>query len=149
MKVPQTWFPGVLALSWALAAAGCVKETASPTKKDSEPSLAAHVVRGQERQQVQNDFHQLALYCKNYQAENGRTPDLKQLEAYMGLEGARLAKALKEGRYVLVPNPGPGPNAVLIYEKDKDLNGNRIVLQAPDAVTLMNEQEFQAALKGK
>ncbi|HEV3262830.1 MAG TPA: hypothetical protein VG013_38705 [Gemmataceae bacterium] len=145
MKFFGRYLLGVLALSLALLPAGCVKD-------NSDPSLAAHVERGKEKQKAQNDLNQIAQYYQLYNTENGRVPNAKQLKDYIKQDpnASKLSKALDEGHLVLNDSPpNLGARVVVAYEKEKDLRGNRVVVLADASVHTMDENEFQAALKGK
>ena len=147
MSLLNRWSLGVLALCLTLAG-GCQKKGA----EDSEPSLAAHVERGKEKQKAQNDLQQIGTYYQLYMTENGRAPSAKQLKDYVNRDpnARNLSKAINEGRLVLNnPPANPGARVVVAYEKEKDLRGNRVVVLSDTSVHTMAEEEFQAALKGQ
>jgi hypothetical protein len=124
-----------------------------PPKRDTEsassgpPGVGAHVVRGKERLVAQNELRELAqLYQIFHTNLGGSRPDLEAFKA--GLKDTpKLYQAVADGQYVLRPVASLSSNLVFAYEKDVDLNGNRLVAMADATVKLMPEPEFQAALK--
>ncbi|MBV9124811.1 MAG: hypothetical protein JO112_15760 [Planctomycetes bacterium] len=140
----------ILTLAGALLFAGCNSRIYEPTAPTQAASTAkGPVQRGEERQEVQNDFHQLAIFYNQYDAENGHPPSLEDLKGYIQRDAPKLIQGLQDGRYILVPNAQPSSTAALVYEKDADLNGNRLVGRADGTVKLMNAQEFQVAIPKK
>jgi hypothetical protein len=148
----------VPALLLALAVTGCKKKIAEEPEGGKNPLMpnpaggapAQGVVqRGAQRQVNQNLMRNMGLFYNQYRAENGRPPrNLEEFKAYVKSDpnARNEAQALEAGWLVLVFPP----NQVLAYEKEPfQTFNNRLVLFADGSVKLMEEAEFQAALKGQ
>lgn len=145
MRAFTRW--GTVLVAAALAGAGCVKVDTEPAT-DQKPGVGAHVARGKERQENQNLLRQIALLYQIYHTNlGGARPDLEAFKEGIRKEARKEYEALQEGRFVMRPITNLGSTTVLAYEKDPDLNGNRLVAFADATVKLMSEQEFQAALQ--
>ena len=136
------------ALAVGLLLAGC--HGGSPHSQAPPPTKAdegAQFLRGTQRQVAQNDLVQLALFYKQYDTEYGQGPKVEELKAYIQRDAPKIVQGIQAGRYVVVPGVTQGSGKVVAYEKDADLNGNRLVAMEDGSVHLMPEAEFQAALK--
>jgi hypothetical protein len=147
-----------LAMLAALEFCGCSHEEPPPTKAAAKPApadgiqnLAAHVNRGKERQKVQNDFRELALLYQTYVGEIGRAPkDWKEFEPYIRKDSPpSLLKGIAENQYVVTWNARLAANIVLAYEKEPDLNGNRLVVMGDASIHLLEPAEFKKAMENK
>lgn len=132
------------------AATGCgtAKETSRPAASKEPPGIAAHVIRGKELQEAQNDLRQLALFYRTYETEAGRPPEtLTEVTEYVRKDMPTLAKRLDEGHYVMELGTKRTPETrVLAYEKEPDLNGAQLVAMTDGTVNRMSPTELKAAL---
>src|ERR1700736_3789251 len=94
-----------LGLIFTLLETGCAKKaTSTPGPSRGIDNPAGQVQRGKERQEGQNDLNQLGIFYSNYFTENGRSPSLDELKAYIQKDAPKIYQRLQEGRYVVVAN---------------------------------------------
>lgn len=125
-------------------------DTTPPVQGTATPSVAKHVVRGQDLQAVRNQFSQLGVFYNQYVTEFGKPPaKADDFLEYIKRDDARTYRDIKEGRFVLNVGSPLSANSVLAYEKDKDIRGMRVVVFADRRVEMMDEQQLKAALGGK
>ncbi len=106
--------------------------------------------RAIDRQKVQNDLKQMALFYANYIAEHGKAPaKLEQFKDSIKREGRHLIKALEDGDYVLVLVRSPGAETVLAYEKNPDFQGKHIVAMGDASVQTLTTADLQKKLKNQ
>jgi hypothetical protein len=142
----------------ALALAGCKKKAAEEPEGGKNPLMpnpsgggpAPGVVqRGAQRQVNQSLMRNLGQYYALFRTENGRPPkSLEEFKTYVKSDpNARNEAQALESDWVVLVIP---PNKVLAYEKDAfQAFNNRLVLFADGSVKLVEDAEFQAALKGQ
>jgi hypothetical protein len=58
-------------------------------------------------------------------------------------------EAIRNGTYVLVPNARLASDSIMLYEKNPETTGMRLVVTGNGGVQRMGQEEFQAALKGQ
>src|SRR5262245_41443113 len=100
-----------------------------PIGQGGDPAAMAARRTAQQLKAIQ-DMDSIKIYYNAYRIDAGAPTAadfLKYLEAQR--DAPALAKAVKEGQYVIVVPPGG--NGVLAYEKEKDYNSTRVVL-TPD-----------------
>ena len=149
----------MLACVVMLLLAGCsAKQEATesgenPLKPNPAGGPAQGVVRrGAQRQVNQQLLRDVGQYYELFRTEHGRPPkDLAEFQAYVKSDpnARNVAKTLEDGWVVMNLTPNPG-SKVLAYEKEPfEKFNNRLVLFQGGAVQLMNEADFQAALRGQ
>ena len=156
------WAVGIV-LVLALALAGCKKKKdAEPEPPDTErnplkpdpaggPPAANDVLRGAQLPVIKNLMHNLGLYYIAYRGDRGQPPRTREeFLTYLKNEpDARiLVQALEKDWLVLRLDPPPSATQVLAHEKEpyKKWN-NRVVLRGGGAIKVMEDAEFQEALK--
>jgi hypothetical protein len=130
--------------------AGCSQKgapVAQPPPKDEPKSLAAHVIRGKEKQITQGEFKNIGLFYNQYNSERSGAPTLEGFKAYIKRDAAKEYQDLEDGRIVLIVTTTPASNKVLAYEKEPDLNGKHLVLMGDGSIDSMTEAQLQKALK--
>lgn len=155
-----------LVLLLVLAPTGCKSHKDEPEPPDTQrnpiiaagdpaggPPAANDAQRGAQRIAIENLMTNLYVYYTTFRDEKGHPPRTREeFKAYLETqpEARNLATALGRDWLVLRLDPPPGFNQVLAYEKDpyKKWN-NRIVLKGGGAVKMMDDPEFQAALKAQ
>jgi len=157
MRLSSRCRPGLVALAAALLLAGCGKQTTLTEEEekrgnplfDTPQPGATGVRRAYNRTQVGNDLKQIALLYEMYRSDTRKYPTkVETFIAYLDRGDTRhLAKALKDGRYVLVLTKAPNSNTVLVYEKDADGYGMHQVAMGDQRVDSMSTQDLQQALK--
>src|SRR5437588_9206211 len=132
MKWSSKVWSGIIILAWFLG--GCDhKRTVVKDAKGSETDVGGHIQRGKEKEGNQNELLQLGQFYNQYYTENGQPPDLEQLKTYVQKDYPKLYQGLQEGKYVVI-KAVPASGIVLAYEKDTDLNGNRLVVMGDRSV---------------
>jgi hypothetical protein len=161
MAVRRSTWLGIGSVALALVSPSCKDKEAEATAPPSRqaagtgrpaepPSLAAHVIRGKDRQKAQNQLSQIAIFYRLYNTDKGRSPaELEDFRTYIERDGPAESQALKDGHYVLVLNSPLGSRDVLAYEKGPDINGKHIVAMGDGHIENLTSEELQAALKGK
>ena len=125
------------------------KERRARVGGDAGPSAAMDVRRGMDRQKAQGYLTQIGLFYIAYNTEFGRSPKtLEEFENYIKRDAHNEVKALEDGLLTLKLNAPLSSNVVLGYETEP-YRGMRLVLSGDGHVKMMNDQEFQAALKGQ
>lgn len=155
--------PGMVLLL-ALAPSGCRKHKDEPEPPDTQrnpivaaadpaggPPAANDVLRGSQLRAIENVMKNLHIYYMTFREERGHPPRTREeFKDYLKMEpDARfLVQALDKDWLVLRLDPPPTSNQVLAYEKEpyKKWN-NRVVLRAGGAIKVMEDAEFQEALK--
>jgi outer membrane protein assembly factor BamB len=97
------------------------------------------------------DLHAFGQYYVLYTTEAaGSSPTTEGFKAYVLADrNARsLHQALQEERFEFVVRPKATSDMILGYEKKADRQGKRLVLRCGGAVELIDDQRFQAELKG-
>lgn len=147
------WSAGLLVMLAAGCTGGTRHAAASRTSgpaaaREGRPGVAAHVIRGREMQDVQNDLRQLAIFYQVFEVEAGRPPKtLDELRDSISKAMPALAQQIEEGRYVVeLGGKGESGTRVLAYEKTPDLNGVHLVVLTDGSVSRMTPQELKAAL---
>jgi hypothetical protein len=143
---------------------GCAKkkriaaETETPATNPLNPQPGGApaqgvVQRGAQRQVNQQLLRSLGQYYMLYRTEHGRDPQnlqefLNYLKSDPNARAAKVPEALESGWVVIVFTPNISGNQILAYEKEAFQQfQNRLVLFGDGSVKLMNESEFQTALK--
>jgi hypothetical protein len=105
--------------------------------------------RGAERQIDQNLLTQIGMYYIQFNLENNRSPSsVEELLATMKDAPGKFRQALQDGWIVMVPGAPTTSNTVILYEKNVyQKNNNRLAAFGDGHVVLMQEPDFQAALK--
>lgn len=81
--------------------------------------------------------------------ERGRGPaKVEELKDHMR-DMPKHYEALRNGTYVLVPNARLASDSIMLYEKNAETTGMRLVVTGNGGVQRMSQEEFQAALKGQ
>jgi hypothetical protein len=148
-------------LGATLLLAGCAKDTPSsaaaprPAPPEPEAPAPATFTRGKgvmdvrSREPVRNDLRQMGLAIIADYAGTGKGPaKVEDLQESLK-EVPKGYQALKNGQLVLVPNAALTSNSILIYERDTETDGTRLVLKGDGSVAMMRAAEFQAALKNQ
>ena len=146
-----------LALCGGLLLTGCGKTDSATTARSQSgvPAGKAPAVMGVQRAvqraNVSNELKNLVLYYQGYYTDFGRSPaKIDDLKASILRDMPTLYQGIEGGYYVVFWGlPTLSSNVVLAHEKEADANGFRMVAMADGSIQKMNEQEFQAALKGK
>jgi hypothetical protein len=144
---------------------GCVKrnrsaEAEAPAKNPLKPgpggpTSQTFVGRGAQRQENQQLLRSIGEYYLLFSTEKGRDPrDLKEFVDYLksdpNARTAKLPQNLEEGWVVMVFGSNNSGSQVLAYEKEVfQAFQNRLVLFRDGSVKLMEEKDFQAALKAQ
>jgi hypothetical protein len=136
----------------SVIAAGCGKAATSavaertPLQENTETHQ--HIIRGRQLQSIRNDFHQLGIQYNGYLAQYGKPPGKPEdfLE-YIRRDQGKVYRSFKDGTYVLNVGPKTTPRSMLAYEKGPDLNGKRVVVFHAGHVEMVEEKDFQEALK--
>ncbi len=135
---------------------GCITKKDPPPEppkfQRNESSLYGMVK--QERQKIQNDFKNLALYYLQYQTDFGRSPaKWETFKSYIQTGADRapasLINGIEEGRYVVIWNAQLSSNKVLAYEKQPDVNDQQVVLFGDGHIETIKSADLQKALEGK
>ncbi len=146
--------PALARLTFGMLASGFLvgcapKQTEKPaTPAGEQHSVAAHVVRGKELQEAQNDLRQLGQFYQAFITEMNRAPKtLHELEDYLRKDMPALATRLEEGRYIVELHAHlTEPTRVLAYEKDPDLNGMQVFVRTDGSVDKLRAAELKALL---
>jgi hypothetical protein len=100
-----------------------------------------------DRVQAENQLHQIGLLLKNYESQNNHYPTrLEDFLEDIKRDARREHESLKTGYFVMTLNPRPTPGTVVVYEKDPDTSGMRLVVLADGSVQRLNEAQFKAAV---
>jgi hypothetical protein len=119
------------------------------------PTSQTFVGRGAQRQENQQLLRSIGEYYLLFSTEKGRDPrDLKEFVDYLksdpNARTAKLPQNLEEGWVVMVFGSNNSGSQVLAYEKEVfQAFQNRLVLFRDGSVKLMEEKDFQAALKAQ
>lgn len=140
-------FTALFILTAIFPLSGC--GTGSTPSPKSEAGVATNVKRGMELQDVKNQLRNIGQMYLLYNQERTQSPSLEDFKASLKRDAGKERQALEEGRYVLLVTENPTGNVILAHEKAADHNGNRVVVMGDGGVKMLNEQEFQAALKKK
>ena len=100
-----------------------------------------------DRTQAENQLHQIGILLQTYSTQNGQYPT--RLEDFLGdikKEAQREHESLKTGYFVMTLKPRPAGGDVVVYERDPDTSGMRLVLQGDGSVQRLNETQFKAAV---
>jgi len=117
---------------------------------DAGQSAAMHFHRAKTVQKNKNDFAQLAMFYIQYETENNRPPaSWQDLKAYMGREAPHLVKLVEAGDVEIIYNVKLASNAVILYEKTPDLNGNQFVAFGDHHVEALTPDKLKQALKNR
>jgi prepilin-type processing-associated H-X9-DG protein len=146
------------AMMLSLAAVGCAKEKPSPKTANPPPStprqaqgdigdIGGHIVRGKQKLSDELELKNIGQLYIAYNLQRTGRASLKGFEDYIQRDAPKIYQALIEGRYIFIATDNPTSTQVLAYEKDIDLNGNRVVLFGDGHVETMKESALQAALK--
>jgi hypothetical protein len=105
--------------------------------------------RGGERMIDQNLLTEIGKYYIQFNLENNRSPSsVEELLATMKDAPGKFRQALQDGWIVMVPKAPTTSNTVILYEKNVyEKNNNRLAAFGDGHVVLMQEPDFQAALK--
>jgi hypothetical protein len=122
---------------------------APPSSTSSAPpTVAAHVVRGRDLAATRGMFQQMGRMHQQYVVENGPPRRMEDFAENIKRDYADLYRALMERRFVMTLKQNPTSSDVIVcYEKDKDLNGNRVTLFGDGRVELLDEAKWKAALR--
>ncbi len=153
------------ALTSASLPIGCAKrnrsaEAEAPARNPLKPgpggpTSQTFVGRGAQRQENQQLLRSIGQYYLLFSTEKGRDPgDLKEFVDYLksdpNARTAKLPQNLEEGWVVMVFGSNNSGSQVLAYEKEVfQAFQNRLVLFRDGSVKLMEEKDFQAALKAQ
>ncbi len=153
----------LLAVLCASGVSGCGKKNAKSGSDSDEgtgnPITNQHigatpadndVLRGAQRQIVQNALEEIATVYIQLNLDNNRSPaDKDELLANIKTFPFDWQKALKDGSIVMVvPKARLTANTVILYEKNEYKKwNNRVAAFGDGHVKLMPESDFQAALK--
>ena len=95
-------------------------------------------------------MEQIGIFYHAYVAENGKPPaKLDDFLEYIKRDSRNEYQMLKEGSFVWNAKAGTDSNKALCYEKDPDLDDNRIVLMGDGSVQQMSTADFDKALPPK
>jgi hypothetical protein len=100
-----------------------------------------------DRAQAENQLHQIGIMLQAYNTENGQYPTrLEDFLNYIKNDARREHESLQTGYFVMTLNPRPSAGTVVVYEKDHDTSGMRLVVLGDGSVQRMSEAQFQAAV---
>jgi hypothetical protein len=100
-----------------------------------------------DRTEAYNQLHQIGIFLLAYNNENGHYPTrLEDFLADIKRDARREHESLQTGYFVMTLNPRPAAGTVVVYEKDPDTSGMRLVVLADGSVQRMNEAQFKAAV---
>jgi hypothetical protein len=144
---------GVL-LAAALLPAGCTRSRgaapATTTQADAQSTRPGRVKRILDKTKAREYMHQIGIFYQTYVAENGKPPaKLDDFLEYIKRDSRDEYRMLKEGAFVWNAKAGTNSNKILSYEKDPDLDDNRIVLMGDGSVQQMSTADFDKALPPK
>jgi hypothetical protein len=102
-----------------------------------------------DRAQAENQLHQIGVMLQTYNTENNGYPTrLEDFLNYIKRDAPREHTSLQTGYFVMTLNPRPAPGTAVVYEKDPDMSGMRLVVMTDGSVQRMNESQFKAAVPG-
>jgi hypothetical protein len=146
---------------------GCKRKTASTSTTEETgpkksipftktyPPKKGGVARTIDLAKVKNDLRQIVLSYLNYMDSTGRPPaKADDLAPYLD-NNQRLIKLIKDGDIVVGWRSTFGQmtegtsNTILVYEKESDGQGMRVVAMADGEVKTLNEDDFAKAVKAK
>jgi hypothetical protein len=144
---------GVL-LAAALLPAGCTRSRGAPppTKQPVAPESTrpGRVKRVLDKTKARHYMEQIGIFYHAYVAENGKPPTkLDDFLKYIERDSRDEYKMLKEGNFLWNAKAGTDSNKVLCYEKDPDLDDNRIVLMGDGSVQQMSTADLDKTLPPK
>jgi hypothetical protein len=114
---------------------------ALPGKAQTLPRQAMDLVRKEKQ------LHQIGIYLVSFQGEQMRYPNsLQEFLDYIKRDLREEHESLQTGYFVMTLDPRPAAGAVVVYEKDPDMNGKRSVLLGDGSVQRMTEDEFNKAV---
>ena len=100
-----------------------------------------------DRTQAYNQLHQIGVMLQTYNSENSQYPTrLEDFLNYIKRDAPREHESLQTGYFVMTLNPRPAAGTAVVYEKDPDTIGMRVVLMGDGSVQRMNEGQFKAAV---
>lgn len=136
---------------FALLTLGCSGKNKATEPEGGNPPRRGALPRGQ-RPVSQASMKNIGEFYRSFREEHRRPPkDLAEFLASFGRDeiSQQVASPLEGGLVVMVFPANPSPKTVIAYEKELYGEANdRVVLFADGSVKLMNDADFQAALKG-
>jgi hypothetical protein len=120
---------------------------APPPQPHPEQRVAGIANRGQDTE-IMNDFRQIGLFYQQSLLTNPRGPkSSKTFADEIRRDSPRIAQALDNQLYFLLPGVRRGANAIVAYDVPGNTANNHIVLMGDGSVQTMPAQELQQYLQ--
>jgi hypothetical protein len=141
-------------LAAALLPAGCMRSRGAPPATTQQAAAQStrpgRVKRVLDKTKARAYMEQIGIFYHTYVAENGKPPaKLDDFLDYIKRDSRNEYQMLKDGNFLWNAKAGTDSNKVLCYEKDPDLDDNRIVLMGDGSVQQMSTADFDKALPPK
>jgi hypothetical protein len=141
-------------LAAVLLPAGCTRSRGAPPATTQqvapESTRPGRVKRVLDKTKAREYMHQIGIFYHTYVAENGKPPaKLDDFLEYIKRDSRNEYQMLKDGNFLWNAKAGTDSNKVLCYEKDPDLDDNRIVLMGDGSVQQISTADFDKALPPK
>jgi hypothetical protein len=147
---------GSVILAAALLPAGCMRSRGAPPATTQQQAAAqstrpGRVKRILDKTKARAYMHQIGILYQAYITDNNNKPPAKldDFLAYIQRDSRDEYRMLKEGSFAWNAKAGTDSNKVLCYEKDPDLDDNRIVLMGDGSVEQMSTADLDKALPEK
>ena len=95
-------------------------------------------------------LREIGRFYNLYFNDLGKPPSNQaEFTEYLKRDAPKIAQALQENLYVIVPRVNPSGSVILAYEYEKDNRGFRFFVRGDGSVDKMTEEQLQAALQGR
>jgi hypothetical protein len=144
-----------LVLAAALLLTGCVRGRGAAQTLATQANTTANAPPGRlkrtiDKPKVMGYQHNIGQMYTAYITDKGKPPaKADDFLEYIKPDAPQEYRVLKDGYLVLNVKAGTDANQVLCYEKDADLDGNRIVAMGDGSVHTLSTADFDKALPPK
>jgi hypothetical protein len=132
----------------AAGAPGAPADAPAPHLGGAGPGKAQTRVREvMDRVRAETQLRTIGQFLGIYKTELNRYPNtLQELLDYIKTDARQEHESLQTGYFVFAPSQNPTSQTIVIYEKDPDTNGMRVVLMGDGSVQRLSEEQFKAAM---
>jgi hypothetical protein len=100
-----------------------------------------------DRVRAETQLHNVGQLLATYKAETSRYPNtLQELLDYIKTDARQEHESLQTGYFVFIPSQNANSQTIVIYEKEPDTSGMRVVLMGDGSVHRVSEDQFMAAM---
>jgi hypothetical protein len=135
----------------ALLSTGCIRSRGAPQTPATQASTTpGRIKRTIDKAAMRGHLHNIGQLYQVYLTDLGKPPAKpEEFLEYIKRDAPKEYQLIKDGNLVLNLKVGTDSNPIICYEKDPDLDDNRIVALRDGSVQQISTAEFDKALPPK